>query len=395
MLSSLPALSNQTLFLILHHIPTGITLAALNNTTFPYIWLRDACQAPASVHPSTSQKLFRSSDIPFDISPQDITISNQGLNVVWNDGHLSFFDRSFLERHSSPETLRQFHKDISPQPWTRSSISSLPSLYLTYAELQTPQGLLKGIKQLCACGLLFVSGVPNEKTADKECELRNSRGHLARYVPQGSRNIAYTNLDLGLHMDLLYFQHPPRYQILHCLRNRVRGGTSIFVDALYASETLRKTDPEAFSVLTTTPVSFHYINDGHHLHYEHPTIELLPPGTYLPTSSTVGAPVSHINYSPPFQAPLPLSTSSSFYPSLRKFTELLNAPEHTYDYTLKEGDAVMFDNRRVLHARSAFDDIPGLEAAPGETNRWLKGCYLEADAIVDRGRVLQGKVGKI
>ena len=182
-----------------------------------------------------------------------------------------------------------------------------------------------------------------------------------------------------------YFQHPPRYQILHCLRNKVIGGTSIFVDSLHAARVLRETHPADFDILTKTPVSFHYINDGHHLHREHFTIEL----------SSHTSEISHINYSPPFQAPLPLSTPKEFFPALARFAELLNDPKNTYEYTLKEGDAVLFDNRRVLHARTAFYEKEGSEKVKdGVPNRWLKGCYLEADALVDRVRVLRTKLEK-
>jgi gamma-butyrobetaine dioxygenase len=65
---------------------------------------------------------------------------------------------------------------------------------------------------------------------------------------------------------------------------------------------------------------------------------------------------------------------------------------------MKEGDAVIFDNRRVLHARTEFrewgdEDRPlNIEnAKEGEASRWLKGCYLEADAVWDRMRVLNTK----
>jgi alpha-ketoglutarate-dependent taurine dioxygenase len=60
-----------------------------------------------------------------------------------------------------------------------------------------------------------------------------------------------------------------------------------------------------------------------------------------------------------------------------------------YEYLLQEGDAVIFDNRRVLHARKAFSDKEGQEGKDGEPNRWLKGCYFEADALLDRGRMLR------
>lgn len=56
----------------------------------------------------------------------------------------------------------------------------------------------------------------------------------------------------------------------------------------------------------------------------------------------------------------------------------------------------MFDNRRVLHARAAFyekeDDGTRGPLHDGETNRWLKGCYLEADAIMDRARILKARI---
>jgi gamma-butyrobetaine dioxygenase len=171
------------------------------------------------------------------------------------------------------------------------------------------------------------------------------------------------------------------------------GGTSIFVDAIHAASLLYNTNPEAFDVLATTPVAFHYINNGHHLHYSHPTIEL---AAALPSSSANSPQersISYINYSPPFQAPLSLSTTpSAFYPALAEFASLLSKLDLTYEYTLKEGDAVLFDNRRVLHARTAFSDKEdGSAHHEGGTNRWLKGCYLEADALLDRGRVLRTK----
>lgn len=180
------------------------------------------------------------------------------------------------------------------------------------------------------------------------------------------------------------------------------GGASRFVDGLHAAETLRKTHPVDFDTLATTPVPFHYVNDGHHLHHEHPTIELasLPPAIGTGSSSTgISTPsvpkIKHINYSPPFQAPLLLdSTPPAFYGALGRYAALLDDPANILDYTLREGDAVLFDNRRVLHARTSFTDDGSGADAYNETTRWLKGCYLEADAILDRGRVLRTKLEK-
>ncbi|KAF8646612.1 hypothetical protein AX16_007113 [Volvariella volvacea WC 439] len=387
---------------------TSLTIDALK-TSFSYVWLRDSCQSsPECIHPTTLQKLHRTSDIPVDIRPatNGIASKEDGFHIKWTDGHESFFHKSFLERHSSPENLFKFHKDVQQVPWDNTSITKSQDLFVPYDSLKDVTGLATAIAQLGKYGLLFVRGVPNGETSNETCELRTLAGLFGHIRPtfygetwdvknvRNSRNIAYTNLDLGLHMDLLYFEHPPRYQILHCLKNRVRGGTSIFVDAIHAASILRQSHPDDFNVLASTPVAYHYVNDGHHLHHEHPTIELaslVPPG--MPPQ------IKYINYSPPFQAPLPVSTPASFYPALGRFAKLLNAPENTYEYTLAEGDAVLFDNRRVLHARTAFYGLDGSDGQvevgkEGETNRWLKGCYLEADAVMDRLRVLKANQEK-
>ncbi|KAF9034669.1 Clavaminate synthase-like protein [Hymenopellis radicata] len=355
--------------------------------SFPFIWLRDACRCPRCVHPSTRQKLFRTSDIPSEVRPVEVNaLTGDELTIKWSTGHESVYDWGFLREHSL---------SVSRRHGRGSSITQVPNLFVDYRDLNTEEGLRKAIDQTCLYGLLFVRNVPTEKTSAATCSLR----HLAKYFSEirvtfygdlwdvknvaNSRNIAYTNLDLGLHMDLLYFQHPPQLQILHCLRNRVSGGSSIFSDALHAAETLRNQDPIAFKILCSTQVPFHYINDGHHLYHTHPTIEVSSKGE-----------VKQINYSPPFQAPLLLDTLPEFYGALKKFTELVNNEEHAYEYTMKEGDAVMFDNRRVLHARRAFQDIQGQEVREGDANRWLKGCYIEADALWDKGRILRSALGR-
>ena len=51
------------------------------------------------------------------------------------------------------------------------------------------------------------------------------------------------------------------------------------------------------------------------------------------------------------------------------------------------GECVIFDNRRVLHARKRF------EVGDLGKERWLRGAYLDKDPFVSRMRVLGGKFG--
>lgn len=188
------------------------------DASFPHRWLRDACQCTACVHPSTSQKLHRTSDIPADVRPvpQGVIFHEGGVHIKWADNHKSFYEHSFLERYSSALRLSSFHRDVQPMSWDASSISQVPNLHTTYEAIKNPVRLLSAITHLTRYGLLFIKGVPNTEHENETCELRklaNIFGELRETFYgdlwdvkniSNSKNIAYTNLDLGMHMDLLY-----------------------------------------------------------------------------------------------------------------------------------------------------------------------------------------------
>jgi len=91
---------------------------------------------------------------------------------------------------------------------------------MPYDDLAKPRGLLRAITQLQRTGLLILHGVPCDDTSDEGCEVQKVAAHFAemRVTFYGevrnvknvveSRNIAYTNLFLGLHMDLQYVHCP-------------------------------------------------------------------------------------------------------------------------------------------------------------------------------------------
>jgi gamma-butyrobetaine dioxygenase len=206
----------------------------LGDTSFPYVWLRDSCQGAASVHPGTRQKLHRTSDVAVDVQPApgvDSVRVNAGttpsgaegeaLSIVWKDGHESVYTREFLERYALPGRLVAFHGDehLRERAWTRKDIQCVPRLFVDYESVDsntgTDAGLLDAMTQLAQYGILFVRGVPHRETTNETCELRRLAERFGEIRPtfygvlwdvvnlRESRNIAYTNLDLGLHMDLL------------------------------------------------------------------------------------------------------------------------------------------------------------------------------------------------
>jgi gamma-butyrobetaine dioxygenase len=191
----------------------------LKGHIFPFRWLRDSCQCPQCVHPSTQQKLHRTSDVELDVSPplarDGVQVTDDGVRITWAPNHESFYPSSFLERYSSYSSRRAFHADVDPLPWNNQQIKESSSLFVSYDSLRQPTGLFTAMTQLVQYGLLFVTGVPNQKTSTDEAELRKLSAYFGElretfYGPlwdvinlRNSTNIAYTNLNLDLHMDLL------------------------------------------------------------------------------------------------------------------------------------------------------------------------------------------------
>lgn len=177
-----------------------------------------------------------------------------------------------------------------------------------------------------------------------------------------------------------YFESPPRFQFLHSLkalpREQSPQGHSLFLDSYRAAEELSK---ESYDILKSVPLVYEYHNDNHHYIHAHPVLE-----------EQTGK-LRSVNYSPPFQSPyqpyiaeLDEDRQIAYLKALREWDGILERDHLNFELRLNEGECVVFDNRRVLHARRAFDE----QGDKGEIVRWLKGAYVDGDAIWDRWRVV-------
>ncbi|TNM90794.1 hypothetical protein fugu_003083 [Takifugu bimaculatus] len=71
-----------------------------------------------------------------------------------------------------------------------------------------------------------------------------------------ANNVAYTSGMLIVHTDYPALHFAPGVQFLHCISQAAEGGESQVVDGFHMAEQLRKEDPEAFRILTSTLVDF-------------------------------------------------------------------------------------------------------------------------------------------
>lgn len=115
-------------------------------TLFPYVWLRDACQDEASVHPSAKQKYFRTSDVPKSISAKTLKVENKTLKIEWShalsptDPQTSIFESDFLRRYTSQKSLDEWQRwnELQAQSWTAQTIGELPLTLSPFATSSCP-----------------------------------------------------------------------------------------------------------------------------------------------------------------------------------------------------------------------------------------------------------------
>lgn len=382
----------------------------VNGQTSPFhaVFLRDACPCPSCVDPSTQQKLFQTADIPLELRPKVQEVTADGVRLRWENDvagfpsdHETVISNDFLANvlELQSKVRRDKTEDPNTQVYWDAAQMEKQQNFIDYQRYATTDaGVFEVVDQLWTHGLAFLENIPDdssliEKIATRIGPLRNSFYGTTwdvRSVPD-SKNIAYTDKFLGLHMDLLYMVNPPRIQVLHSLRARAPGGESMFSDSFLAAESLRKEDLKAFRHLASFPVTYHYDNDGQHYRFTRPTIEFVgnPDVNRMSDEELAVARIATINWSPPFQGPFTVDVGEGgnlkgYLAAAKLFDQSLNSSQNMFEYRLKEGEAVLFDNRRVLHARRSFD------AQAGE--RWLRGVYVDEDVWKSRIRVSQKSV---
>ena len=186
-------------------------------------------------------------------------------------------------------------------------------------------------------------------------------------------NLAYTSLPIAPHTDNPYRDPVPTVQLLHCLRNAAEGGACGFVDGFRAAATLRELDPAAFATLAVTPVTFGYRAPGTQLRATRPLISLDPRGR-----------IREIRFNSRSLQPLRLrpAQAAAFYAAYRAFADVICTPAAMLTVRLAPGDCAVFDNTRILHARTGF-------ASSG--SRHLQGCYADLDGIESAVAAAEGE----
>ncbi|KAF3020714.1 hypothetical protein E8E15_001101 [Penicillium rubens] len=361
----------------------------------PYTYLRDSCQCTVCKDQHSKQRSFRTSDIPKDITPSWINWDGKRLSVRWANDiggsetvHESTWDRDFLKKPIFNTHRQHWNANCNPIMWGRAYME-MSQHWVSYPDyIADDSKFATAMKQLQRLGLIFLKDVPNSRSmveaiATRMGPLRNTfygSTFDVRTVPEAT-NVAYTNQFLGFHMDLMYMNEPPGYQLLHCLENSCSGGESLFADTFSAAKVMKDRYPEDYRVLRDQRLGYEYRHKDHIYYNERPVFE----------HDSDTDELRHVNYSPPFQSPLPprhgnghdAEPVNKLRDALAKLTSIIDNQKHIFELRLNPGDCVIFDNRRIVHARRQFNASVG--------SRWLAGAYVDTDALLSRFAVCKNQ----
>jgi gamma-butyrobetaine dioxygenase len=348
---------------------------------FASVWLRD--NLPEDRDAYSGQRLIDVTELPPQPRIRSAALTDTQVHIAWlNESRDSAFALQWLYQQAA---MFRERPTSEPRHWLEGgqlkpgSDFVLRSLAALHAD---PNARLEWLTRLSQDGIAFLSDVPAVEVGILEAMALIGRVAETNYglvfdvraLPQ-PENLAYSDLGLGLHTDNPYRDPVPGFQALHTLVAAPDGGDSLFADGLALAAHLRATCPEAFAILTRTAVPFRYRSNDADLYTERPLIEL----------SCTGA-VTAVHYNSRSIGPLRLAADDCqpFYAAYRQFGELLREPRFQLSTRLRNGDLVVFDNRRILHGRTGF--------ASARHPRHLRGCYLTRDSVYSETALLRRRI---
>ena len=402
---------------------------------FPAVWLRHNCPCPDCRDPVTGQRLVDITELSNGPLATVTAEFADSIEVTFApEGHRSVFSRAWLAASALADTDADAAADADPRTedgkvlWRAAEPAGVPAAAsggLPAAALAgTTAAALTGTTAAASAAVsaAYLAGVPAADWATylADDEVRGSLlDAVARYgagllrgVPAAEgmvtavagsfgyvretnygrifdvrvvadpANLAFTSRAIAPHTDNPYRDPVPTLQLLHCLRDAAVGGETVVVDGFAAAAALRDADPVSFGVLTSTPISFAYVDKETSLTACQPLIALNPRGR-----------ISCVRLNNRSMQPvrLPYPEAEAFYAAYRAWAAIVARPEFALALRLAPGDCLVFDNTRILHARTAFAPAPSPSPSPSPDSgeRHLQGCYADLDGLLSTLAVLR------
>jgi gamma-butyrobetaine dioxygenase/trimethyllysine dioxygenase len=346
-------------------------IAADHHADFHLRWLRHNCDVDR--HPTTGERTVDSAELPDALAVSDARIEGDALVVRWaHDGRISRYPLAWLHTHAYAVDRAA----VPPPPSELARIERIAAPGEAIAALVP--SLLERVHREGAVVLRHARG-PDQPPPEAETEawiaafeahgLGLIGTHFGRIEDLRTDNttnantdqLGYTDAPIGLHTDQPFLDRPPRYQLLQAIRAADTGGENMIADGLAGFRYLASLDAEAAQLLLEIPVRFHRKQAA----FER---EVISPIVRMPSGDGEGFFVRASYFT---MAPhrVRFDRMSGWYRAYDAFMRILRDPRHHYRFRLEPGDVLLYDNHRVLHARTAFTGA-----------RWIRGVYFDPRA---------------
>ena len=353
--------------------------------TYHYVWLRDNLLAEHNLDLATGERMLNFNELPEHPLPTSTEIDAGDLIIVWHDtAKACRYPGSWLRENSYSQTARHLRRSVFPEPktWEFDDWSNGPGFDFRIIE-QSAAAELECLQAFKTYGVVYLRNTPVETgIAESLCirlgyvrEVAFGRVREIRSDPANHLNVAFSSDEVNPHADAANYLWPYQVQFLHCIANDARGGDSRIVDARTLAETFRIDAPVHFATLSRVPVNYRIGSGGHDLRADAPVIELDKDGS-----------IRMIRFSNQQRRTLsvPHDDVVPFFDAYRAFSKLVNDRDNQFHFRFTPGDALMFDNHRILHGRTSFEPATGL--------RHLQLASTDLDMVDSRVRILTKEV---
>ena len=327
----------------------------------PALWLRERAQTEDQLDHQTGQRLFNPHSLDVSLNFSKLDLKEGKLTVAFSDGYQGNFDCNKLEEELSGA---QFYPN---KVLWGSDTSAMPRF--NWHQLDDPATEFAAVRAYLQYGYIILEDTPTQDGGYFEIakqfgfvkETAHGRSFEVVSVPNYN-DLAYQPVALAPHTDMPYSNPMPGIQILQCRVNETTGGLSTLADSLACCAQLKQENPEGYQLLSKIAVRFEFHSKDEMITLEHPLLNTDEQGNLL-----------GVRYSPRLDY-LPLldtDTTQKYQYARQRLGELFIDERFQLFFRLKQGEAMMFDNSRVLHGRTSYD--------PNEGHRHLQGGYLDGD----------------
>jgi len=270
--------------------------------------------------------------------------------------------------------------------WGSKIDKAPPTVTYEEAMAQDDRGLFKWLSNVDRFGFCFVSGVPATLEATEELSKRiafireTQYGKFWDFTSDLSKgDTAYTTLALGAHTDNTYFTDPCGLQLFHLLSHENgTGGATLLVDGFYVASILKELHPDVYDLLSSVPVPAHAAGEPSEL------FRLSPASGYPVLShDPIAGDLTQVRWNNDDRSAMNALDPyivEEWYNAIRTWHKFLTSSDSEYWVQLTPGTAVVVNNHRILHGRSAFDG-----------KRRMCGAYFGMDEYRSKLAVLNEK----